>query len=58
MFLWCLVLGIWCFSSGCATSQSSTPYPLYAVMSAYTPETKANELALLGTNARGIRHSD
>lgn len=54
LFLWSLVLGTWSFSTGCASSNSSHATrhtsPLYAVMSAYGPETKANELALLGTN--------
>lgn len=44
-------LCLWSFAPGCASSKPSAPRPLYAVLSAYTPETKANELALLGTNA-------
>ncbi|HTH48948.1 MAG TPA: hypothetical protein VMB21_15645, partial [Candidatus Limnocylindria bacterium] len=58
VILWSLALGIWCFSTGCASSSASnsalgthhSPL-LYAVLSAYEPETKANELALLATNA-------
>ena len=46
------------FTAGCTTpgpgstaTSTSPAHPMYAVMSAYPPETQANEAALLGTNA-------
>lgn len=46
-----LALCLGSFLTGCASAKPTGARPLYAVISAYGPETKANEAALLGTNA-------